>query len=410
MDLDLIRLNKWLDSFSNFERHPNKNLLNLSTMQKLCSYFNHPEKSYKCFHVAGSKGKGTISINIASILDSAGYKVGVYTSPHVLHFTERVSSATGPFSKGIYDSAEKELKAGIKTIIEKSILPAKLLTWFELVTIFAMLCFRKAKVDYAVFEVGMGGRLDATNVISPLCIAIGPIELEHTEYLGDTLSKIAAEKAGIFKPNVPIISAPQDKEVSQVLDHTAKDNSVFISYVPDDDYQLVDANIARLAIKTILPDIPDKLIDSGLAKAHLPARYEIIKNPPSTYLLIDGAHTINSVKAVLERMKKDHIHGNLLFGCAADKNVEGIAEIILDSHLFDKIFLTKPGDFKKSNLERIIKAFYPDKNNVEANPDFKYLIKKALDDSSAKNLPLVVLGSFYLAGEVKAIIQTAQQK
>ena len=139
MDLDLARLNDWLSNFINFERSPDKNMLNLSTMEKLCDYFGHPEKSCPCFHVAGSKGKGTIAANIAGILSAAGYKVGIYASPHAYHFTERVCSATGPFPADIYYAAEAELKAGVADLIDQGKVSKEILTWFELVTTFAML-------------------------------------------------------------------------------------------------------------------------------------------------------------------------------------------------------------------------------------------------------------------------------
>lgn len=403
MDLDLVELNDWLADFSDSKRSAG----DLSTMYALCEYFGHPENACPCFHVAGSKGKGTISASIASILSAAGYKVGIYGSPHVLHFTERVRLADGPFPEKVYQTAEKELKTGIADILNQGIIPKKALTWSRLVNLFAMLCFRAAKVDFAVYEVGVGGRLDSTNVISPICIAMGPIELEHTKFLGDTLTKIATEKAGVFKPNVPVISSPQPKEVKNVFTTAAKANSTTVTYVPQADYQIVDAKIAELAAKIALPTLEEKTIKSGLEQVSLPARYEIIKNlanfPSLPYLLLDGAHTVNSSRAVLGRMQKDGIRGNLLFGCAADKNVKEIAKLILDSGLFNKIYLTKPGDFKKSDLESMKEAF--DGKAYFANPDFRKTIQKALADSSTEGLPLITLGSFYLAGEVKKSVQ-----
>lgn len=408
MDLDRVELNDWLLNFSNFERKPDKNMLNLSTMSKLCEYFGHPEKACPCFHVAGSKGKGTISANIAGILSASGYKVGIYASPHVLHFVERVRSATGPFSESVYQSAEEKLKTGINDIINKKIVSKEMLTWFELVTVFAMLCFKEAKVDYAVYEVGMGGRLDATNIINPICIAMGPIELEHTEYLGDTLAKIAKEKVGVFKSGVPIISAPQAEDVVQTFDDIAKRNSTIVTYVPNNDYQSVDADIARIAIKKVIKQINDTTIETGLKSVSLPARYETInhiKGYSLPFLLLDGAHTVNSVKAILGRLQKDKIRGNLLFGCAADKDVKKMAKMIIKSNIFNNIYLTIPGDFKKSNLQSITKAFGSTKNIRVSNPNYKQTIKIALKESSSENTPLIVLGSFYLAGEVKKIIQ-----
>lgn len=412
MDLDLVRLNDWLSGFINFERSPDKNMLNLSTMAKLCDYFGHPEKSCPCFHVAGSKGKGTIAAGIAEILSAAGYQVGIYASPHAYHFTERVCSAAGPFPADIYYAAEAELKSGVTKLIEDGTLSREVLTWFELVTTFAMLVFKKAKVDYAVYEVGMGGRLDTTNIISPQCISMAPIELEHTEYLGDTLAKIATEKAGVFKPNVPVVSSPQPKEVIEVFNRVAKSNSTTVDYVSNGDYQVVDARVAITSVKKVLPNIDEKVVRLGLSRVALPARYETIRDIPNyslPYILIDGAHTANSMTVVINRMKQDKVFGNLVFACAHDKHVEDMAKIIIESKIFKNIYLTKPGDFKKSDLGRTTKAFFSCDNVKIASPDYKKVIRIALTDSSLDHIPLIVLGSFCLAGEVKRIIRKTKK-
>ena len=407
MDLDLVSLNDWLARFINFERSPDKNMLNLATMRKLCDYYDHPEQSCPCFHIGGSKGKGTISSNIAGILSAAGYKVGIYTSPHVYHFTERVCSAEGPFPKDLYYSVETTLKEGVSNLINQGIVSVDTLTWFELVTIFAMLVFKAAKVDYAVYEVGMGGRLDTTNIVRPVCISMGPIELEHTEYLGNTLTDIATEKAGIFKPHTPIISAPQSEVVKEVFHSVASVNSAPITYVAPGEYQIVDARVAELSVRAVLPEISSSVVQTGLNKITLPARYEIIQklsNYSLPYVLIDGAHTVNSIKVVIERMKREGVHGNLLFGCVAGKKVKEMAKTILNSGIFDEIYLTKPGSFKESDLGQISKAFSPSQKIKLVSPDYEDVIKKALSSSSRTNTPLIVLGSFYLAGEVRKLI------
>lgn len=407
MDLDLVRLNDWLSDYMNFERRPDKNQLNLSTMGILCDYFGHPERFCPCFHVVGSKGKGTIAANIAGILSAAGYKVGIYASPHAYHFTERVRSATGPFHADIYYAAEDELKAGVVDLIGRGKVSKEILTWFELVTIFAMLVFKEAKVDYAVYEVGMGGRLDTTNIISPKCISVGLIELEHTKYLGDTLAKIAAEKAGVFKPGVPIFSVPQFKEASEVLDKAAKANSATITYVSAGDYQTVDAEVAKLSVRSVLPETTDNIIKTGLSQVSLPARYEFIQNIPGymlPFVLIDGAHTVNSIRVVVDRMKQDKISGHLLFGYGESGNVEEMAAILIKSNLFKKIYLTVPSVSKKSKLNRTAKAFSSSDKIEVASSDYEKVIEKALNDASSEGVPLIVLGSFYLAGEVRKLI------
>ena len=236
---DLRDFETWLDSFLNFEKLPQKNLFWLDTMQLLCMQSGNPELSSPSIHVAGSKGKGSISVMISSILKKAGFKTGLYTSPHITNFTERITESNKPFKNEIYLSAANKLI----NIIEENIIeenekavrsqPARPVTWFELVTLFAFLCFKEAGTDFNVFEVGLGGRLDATNVIKPEICCIGPIESEHTEYLGDTLQKIAAEKGGIIKENTPVIVAEQEKSVKDVFRQIARQKNAPLLFIDE---------------------------------------------------------------------------------------------------------------------------------------------------------------------------------
>ena len=404
MDLDLVELNRWLEGFMNFERLPNKSMLKLETMRVLCDEFGRPERSCPCFHVAGSKGKGTIAATTAAMLTEAGYKVGVYASPHVRHFTERVSLNGKPFAAEIYDAAFAELRAGIERIVAEGKLKRAVITWYELVTVFAMLCFRKAEVDYAVYEVGMGGRLDATNVVQPDCVMMGLIELEHTKYLGDTLEKIATEKAGVFKKGVPVVSVMQDAKVMKVFQKFATEKGIEVTYVSKGAYYEEDVWVAKEAMKKVVPEISEEMLDVAVGKVYLPGRYEWVRN-----VLIDGAHTVKSIEAVLARMKADGVTGDLLFGCAADKNVERMAEEIVHSGMFRKIYLTRPGDFKKADLERMVRAFTAAElkelrnDTICVDGDYKRLISEAIREAEGRTL--VVLGSFYLAGEAKKTLE-----
>src|SRR5574344_631801 len=226
-------LQEWLDSYLNFEKLPQKNIFWLDTMQFLCQRFNHPESCAPSFHVAGSKGKGSISVMIASILEEAGCTTGLYTSPHILNFAERIGTAHGLFPDNIYESAVKQLMNSVDSIIPEELPGQRPVTWFELVTVFAFLCFKEAHVQQAVYEVGLGGRLDATNVITPKVCCIGPIELEHTEYLGDTVEKIAAEKGGIIKDGIPVIISPQKESVRAVFKSIADKQKAPLLFTDD---------------------------------------------------------------------------------------------------------------------------------------------------------------------------------
>ena len=403
MHFDLPSLETYIYQFRDEKPHDKKQ--NLKTMAILCEYFGHPERACPCFHVAGSKGKGTIASSIAAILRSQGHTTGVYSSPHVYHFTERFSTGDGAFEKTIYDKVEKEFKSGIGHLLAKGAIEKSELVWSVLLTTYAMLLFREAKVDYAIYEVGVGGRVDATNIVQPVAVAIGPIELEHTRLLGNTLTEIATEKSGVFKPNTPVFSAPQPEEVQAVFAKKSAELNAPVTYITNNDnYKFLDVHIAMQAVRQIIPDLDEDTAESAAIQVSLPARYEYIASYKGLpYLLMDGAHTENSVKTVLSRMQDDGIRGNLLFACVADKNVEKMAEAIINSNLFETIYLTRPGEAKKSDFPRIKEAFKNATVKVYENPDPKVAIKQAFEDSKSTHTPLITLGSLYLPPEVKKI-------
>lgn len=243
----IINFEKWLDSYLNFEKTPKKNIFWLETMKFFCRKFGNPENAERCFHVAGSKGKGSVSMFIASILKEAGFNAGLYTSPHILDFLERVSLAGLKFSDEIYEKAADELMETVEAVKEEELPGGRGITWFELVTIFAFLVFRQAKTDFAVYEVGLGGRLDSTNVVDPICACIGPIELEHTEFLGDTVEKIAAEKGGIIKQNSKVVIAKQIPSVRKVFEEIAKERNAELFFV-DDEIKNLEFKIEKISL------------------------------------------------------------------------------------------------------------------------------------------------------------------
>ena len=412
------KLESWIDSYLNFEKTPKKNIFWLDTMKFFCDKFGQPQDFAPCFHVAGSKGKGSVSMFIASILDEAGYKTGLYTSPHILDFIERVSSPSGAFEEEAYDKAVEEIMSGVQSIPSGELPGQRPITWFELVTLFSFLVFRQAKVDFSVFEVGLGGRLDSTNVVNPKVSVITPIELEHTEFLGDTLEKIAFEKGGIIKENTPVVIAKQRPEVRKVFEKIAAEkhaeaifvedfvqdlnfniknisdciknntNTTIKNHDPNNNcinfhtslqenskislmnvsfsskifkkpiqtdtlltggFQAENAALAALTVKTVLPNISEDVIERGLAKAKLPARFEIVQNPKGfeniPFLVMDGAHTVNSVRFTMETMnqvfgktdgrsEKIEAKKTLLFACAADKDAKDIAPLFKNQFKF----------------------------------------------------------------------------
>lgn len=437
--------NDWLDDYLNFEHNPKKDIFWLDTIDYLCKRFDNPQDCAPCIHIAGSKGKGSVSRMIACILEEAGNKVGVYSSPHITDFRERITLASTFFDEELYEAAVRELVPNVNSIIPPSLPAERPITWFELVTLYAFLCFRKAKVDWAVYEVGLGGRLDTTNVIRPKLCCITPIELEHVEFLGDTIEKIAAEKAGIIKNCTPVVVAKQNKEtVKKVFEEKAFTRHAPIYFVDEvtknlshsfdvekkvmnisfeseiftrpiktslkmlGKMQLENAALAAIAVRKLFPNLDESIIEKGLAKASLPGRFEIITKVPGyegiPALIFDGAHTLNSISLTLDTLNKFYSDEkvNLLFACAADKDVKDIAKCL--KNRFEHIYATKPGSVKHADIPSLVEAFDSAELNYELNEDYLTMIKKALKEASESGTILLVTGSFYLVAEISRII------
>ena len=446
----LVYFNEWLDSFLNFEKMPKKNIFWLETMKYLCDRFNNPQNSYKSYHIAGSKGKGSISSYIANILSTAGYQTGLYTSPHILNFSERIGSNSGPFSEEVYEKTVKEIVHLVDSIIPENLPNQRDATWFELVTLFAFLTFKNAECSHCVFETGMGGRLDATNVIVPEVTIITPIELEHTEFLGDTLEKIAKEKAGIIKENIPVVSFNQKPEVKVILEEVAKEKNCDIYFLDDflnsytykieneksvvelnfkklfsrpiktslnflGEFQVLNCAVATFACKLVNPEITEEQIELGLSKAFLPGRFEIINKDESKKipkLILDGAHTKDSLNFTFNTFKSLYnSKANLLFACASDKNMDEMTKLFFEDNV-KSLVLTKPGFEKGSNLPYLAectKKLNEENNNsidlqIIENP--QEAILKSFELAYQKDEPVLICGSFYLLAEVKALLQT----
>ncbi len=444
----VVFLQEWLDSYLNFERTPKKNIFWLDTIRFLCNRFNNPQNDYKSVHVAGSKGKGSVSEMIASILEESGFRSGLYTSPHIVDISERIGTAHGAFNESVYEKALRLLVARVDSIIPEQLPGERNLTWFELITMYGFLCFKEAGVDWAVLETGLGGRLDATNVVQPEASVITPIELEHTEFLGDTLEKIAFEKAGIIKENTPVFFSRQKPEVRKVFEKIAQERNApaffledFVksaesSYTQDHklsvtiEYKnlfsrpihadlamtgLVQAENAALAayvVKKLCPATDETTIERGLEKAYIPGRFEIGHKP--CLHVLDGAHTVNSLRTTLESFEKTFggKTGRLIFACAADKDFSGMIDLILDkSHLFSSIVLTKPGENKKSDLAHLASLFSEKAGSgpaekVTVTGDYTRAIKLEAEKAAESGEPLLVTGSFYLIAEFKKLFST----
>lgn len=439
---------EWLENFLDYERIRKKGEFSLETMKFLVSRLHHPEATFKSVHVAGSKGKGSVSAMISNIIAACGLPCGLYTSPHLIDFTERIGTASGPFDDRLYGNACDILVPQIDSIIPESIPGGMEPSWFELVTLFAFVVFREAGIPWAVIETGLGGRLDATNVIIPEASVLTPIELEHTEYLGSTVEDIAMEKAGIIKAGVPVFLSPQRPSVRALFEKAARekgcpsfsmedavasaesslttsglDIAIAFRDIPGgarfsrpilarlsmvNSIQVQNAALAAYAAKYLFPDIAEETIELGLSRAWLPGRFEIVTVEP--LVVLDGAHTVRSIELTLEtflKIAKGRHH--LLFACAADKDVESIAGILAPA--FSHITLTRPGEKKTSDIDLAERAFRRHCGDVGGpdlfvDEDYVRSIKTCLERSQSTGIPLLVTGSFYLVAEVKKILQS----
>ncbi|QHX43513.1 bifunctional folylpolyglutamate synthase/dihydrofolate synthase [Treponema vincentii] len=443
---------RWLDGFINFEKRPHKKTFSLEVIGYYAALFSNPQTAYKCVHIAGSKGKGSVAAMLSALFSESGYKTGLYTSPHVNDFRERITENGRFFSDSAYLKAFRTVRESIMPHIGKETEPQP--SWFELVTLTAFVLFRQERLDWAVFETGMGGRLDATNIVQPEITVLTPIELEHCEYLGHTIPLIAAEKAGIIKAGIPVFCSRQPNSALEVFRGRAEALNAPLFYLPDfietiehrlipqgrevtirfsaahpvgalfkrplhailplfTPVQAENAALAAAAFKYRFSDMPEALIERGLSKAWLPARFQLLSTKP--LIVIDGAHTHNSIRTCADTFfslldngsaKLDNAKPILVFACAADKDPAGFAPIFYDKVGY--LYLTVPGAFKKGNLEKTVGAFtqvFENETNVvmESSEDFNAVLKKAFTQSVAENRPLLITGSFYLAAEAQRV-------
>ena len=346
-------------SFADYERLPRSGVVwDLSRIEALLKRLGNPQDAAPAIHVAGTKGKGSTSAMMASILAQAGYRTGLYTSPHLLSITERLQLDGKPIPEGDFARLTEYIKPEVESVNENGGLGE--LTTFELLTALAFAYFRKAKVDYQVLEVGLGGRLDATNVVKSYLSVITSISYDHMEVLGDTLAKIAAEKAGIIKPGGVAVSAPQPPEAMEVIERVCQGRGVRLIKVGEDvtwqlvdfspegqsfhlkglkrDYdlgipllgghQLENAAMAVTAVE-VLADmggtkISPEAIAEGLRKVRWPGRLQVLRH--HHWVVVDCAHNAYSMKKLGEALRQYFRFDRLILvlGVSLDKDIKGM--------------------------------------------------------------------------------------
>lgn len=387
--------------------------LGLEPITGLLSELGNPERRYKSIHITGTNGKGSVANFIASILSEAGYKVGLYTSPHLLEVTERIVLSGKPISKRKFASLITSLIPTIEKRVEETGVP---LTYFEVLTAAALVYFAKEKIDILVAEVGMGGRLDATNILKPLVCVITPISLEHTQYLGNTLASIAGEKCGIIKKGSIVVSSPQRREVAQVIKEECKKKEVILYWASrgrkflynelklpvSGEFQRENADLAIGATKALSSfgfRIKKESIRRGLLKTKIFGRVQIFSKKP--LIIYDVGHNPAAVKTLCKSLTSLFPYKKYIFiyGCLEGKDSRGIIKII--TPLVKLLILTKPKSKRArepEDLFRIAKEFSKEeKIKIIANP--KTALRFALEHR--KKEPICIFGSFYLAPSLK---------
>ena len=398
----------WLNCLGQFRM-----AFGLERIESLLACFSHPEKDLKFIHIAGTNGKGSVSTMLASVLTEAGYRVGLYTSPHLKQVNERIRVNGIP----IPDDRLEELLSRIKDKVSSWDEPP---TYFEVLTCLSFLYFACEKVDIAVIETGLGGRLDATNIILPLVSVITKISLEHTEWLGNTIEEIAEEKAGIIKEGVPVISLGSavirdiaKKRGSPVFiegdDFTVEgsyQNFSFkmgdISY-PSLSLQLIGGHqvqnaglaIATLCVLKDTIDWKEENLRNGLSSAFIPARAQIIARDP--LILIDGAHNPDGALA-LSGLLKTHfsdLKKIYIVGMCADKDIDGF----FSNLSAERLILTKPKIERAAEPKVLQEKARQYTKDIKIIPDAQDALIFAKGIVKASEM-IVICGSLYLIGEM----------
>lgn len=427
----VIEAGAWLESLINLERRSDwpYTRLGLGPIRRLLARLGDPQRELSCLHVAGSKGKGSTALLAEAILGAAGERVGTFTSPHLERWTERVRLGGREIDAARLVEAVAQVRLHVEALREEGSEDAP--SFFDATTAVALVCFRAAGVDRVVLEVGLGGRLDSTNVVRPQVVCITSIELEHTDKLGDTLAAIAGEKAGILKPGVPGVVGALPEEAAAVVRAQAEQVGAELSWAGRDfgaevlgegprgrrlrlwdgdfaceaelsvlgRHQPDNAALALACVRRAAPHGAAVLAAAaarGLSAAELPGRLEIVRRSP--LLVVDSAHTAASARALAEELallprRRTH----LVLSVSAGKQLEAILDALLPAA--DELTLTRAEASRSlapQELAAAARARAPGlPARVVPNP---HLALRAAVEGLAPEDCAVAAGSVYLAG------------
>lgn len=365
----------------------------LSRIKKLLSLLGNPQRELSCVHIAGTNGKGSTATMIATALKLSGKKVGLYTSPYIVDFRERIQINNNYIGK-------KDLSVLTNLVKQKAESMDEQVTEFEFITALMFLYFKINKVDVAVIEVGLGGRFDATNVITPLLSVITKISLDHTAVLGNTYEKIAFEKSGIIKPNIPVVVAPnQYKKALSKIEEIAKSNNsnCLVATLTEHknlklfgSYQQENASTAKLALEVL--GVDEKIITKGIKQAFIPARYEKICDG----VFLDGAHNPDGAKVLAQQFKGNPV---LIMGMMKDKDIDKVLKILTNKakKVITVTVLDNPRAITAQELNKMVLKYKP---SVIAK-DYQEALVLAL--KAKENDDIIICGSLYLASQIRSL-------
>jgi len=432
--MDYVEAIAYLHSLTDYEmkrvRRYTPEAFDLSRVERLLEAVGNPHRRFRSVHIAGTKGKGSTAAMVESCLRAAGYRTALYTSPHLHTFRERMSVAGEKISQDEVVALVKELQPLVERMPE--------VTTFEVITTMGFLYFARSEVDIAVVEVGLGGRLDATNVVRPEVAVITSISLDHTYLLGDTLGEVAREKGGIIKSGIPTVSAPQRAEAIQVLETISEQRGApLIEVCRDWDYeagaadregqsftvrrvgtarsplegeywlpllgrhQLENAASALVALDVLRErgvEIPVQAVHQGLRGVHWPGRLEILSQDP--LVVVDCAHNPYSAKVLREALSEWFPERSwvLIFGASADKDIGGILETLVP--ISDYTIVTRAAHPRAKAPIELADIVAEVGGGAEVSLDVRKSLERALAVMNPDN-GLVATGSIFLVADVR---------
>jgi dihydrofolate synthase/folylpolyglutamate synthase len=428
----------YLNSLINYERQDGYDYgssFKLERIRRVCAELGNPQDELNCVHVAGSKGKGSTSAMIQSILSCAGFRTGLYTSPHLVSFRERIRIGKDMIS-------EDDISAAIGAVSEAAGRLGENPSFFEAITAASYLYFREKKTDFVVFETGLGGRLDATNIITPLVSVITPLSYEHTHILGRKLGDIAREKAGIIKEGSVCVSAPQEKEALDVIARSCREKNSKLILAGRDiiseelgstdaketfsikgisgDYerletgllgphQVVNAAVAVGSVEALVSrgvNISAGAIREGLKEVVWPGRLEVLgKNP---YIVLDGAQNAASARALAVSVKKIFKYKRLVLvmGISKDKDIKGMLDELLP--IAGSIVLTKSKIAERATETAVMRRLIGGRSSdITETAGVGDAVGLAISKASSDDMVLVT-GSLFVVGEAGEYLKNSR--